>query len=389
MSRARTWTAAQRRYEQVLESNPKHLGALLGLAALAELRNDPDALVAALERAKDANPTATQPGLLLARFYITRGDYLKALAVANELATRFPDDEPVLQMLARAQTLGGQVPNAIRSFDQLLQKNPNDPQLHYLAGGARWKGQDHSGAQKAFRRALELKPDFVDAQVALASVSLDAGDTETALQTAKDLQKSYPDAAVGYRIEGSVYVAKRDYKAAAAAFKQAFAREKTSAVARQFADAMNQSGDTGGGGRGARGLGQGQPQGPGCPGHARALPAAGGAPARTPSRSMSAWWRKAPQKNPLLLNNLAWLYHQQGDARAEATAKEAYDLAPSRPEIADTYGWILYNAGEKAGGSVDPAAGLSGLPDPVGDRLPRGRGPGEPGAQRRGDRDPA
>ncbi|HYN79235.1 MAG TPA: XrtA/PEP-CTERM system TPR-repeat protein PrsT, partial [Lamprocystis sp. (in: g-proteobacteria)] len=199
--------AAQRRYEHVIQSNPKHLGALLGLAALAELRNDPDALAAALERAKDANPSATQPGLLLTRFYITRGDYLKALTVANELATRFPDDEPALQMLARAQTLGGQVPNAIRSFDQLLQKNPTDPQLNYLAGGARWKGQDHLGAQKAFRRALELKPDFVDAQVALASVSLDAGDTETALQTAKDLQKTYPDAAVGYRIEGSVYAA--------------------------------------------------------------------------------------------------------------------------------------------------------------------------------------
>ena len=173
--------AAQRRYERVIQSNPKHLGALLGIAALAEMRNDPDALVTALQRARDANPTVTQPALLLTRFYISRGDYLNALAVANELVTRFPDDEPSLQMLARAQTLGGQVPNAIRSFDQLLQKNPDDPQLNYLAGGARWKGQDHSGAQKAFRRALQLKPDFVDAQVALASVSLDAGDTDTAL----------------------------------------------------------------------------------------------------------------------------------------------------------------------------------------------------------------
>jgi len=341
--------AAQQRYEHVLAASPKHLGALLGLAALAELRNDPEALVAALERAKDANPTVTQPGLLLTRFYITRGDYLKALAVANELATRFPDDEPTLQMLARAQTLGGQVPNAMRSFDQLLRKNPTDPQLNYLAGGARWKGQDHAGAQAAFRRALELKPDFVDAQVALASVSLDAGDPGTAMQSAKTLQQSYPKAAIGYRIEGSVLAAKREFKPAAAAFKQAFVRERSSTVARQLADALNQSGDTA---AAVAMLGEWAKENP------KDLDAQAmlGLFLQQVGRSKEAIAvyegvvASAANKSPLLLNNLAWLYHKQGDARAQAVAKEAYDLAPSRPEIADTYGWILFKVGKKAEG---------------------------------------
>lgn len=341
--------AAQRRYEHILQSNSKHLGALLGLAALAELRNDPNALAAALERAKDANPTATQPGLLLTRFYITRGDFLKALAVANELASRFPKDEPVLQMLARAQTLGGEVPNAIRSFDQLLQANPDDAQLNYLAGGARWKGQDHLGAQKAFRRALELKPDFVDAQVALAAVSLDAGDPDSAMQVAKELQKSYPNAAVGYRIEGGVYTAKRDHKSATAAYKQAFAREKTSAAARQLAEALSQSGDAPGAVTVLQAWAKDNPKDM----DAQAML---GLFLQQVGRSQDAIAvyeevvTKSSNKNPLLLNNLAWLYHKQGDARSQRVAKEAFDLAPNRPEIADTYGWILYNAGQKSEG---------------------------------------
>ena len=346
---AKDLDAAQRRYERVIQSNPKHLGALLGIAALAEMRNDPDALVTALQRARDANPTVTQPALLLARFYISRGDYLNALAVANELVTRFPDDEPSLQMLARAQTLGGQVPNAIRSFDQLLQKNPDDPQLNYLAGGARWKGQDHSGAQKAFRRALQLKPDFVDAQVALASVSLDAGDTDTALQSAKDLQKTYPDAAVGYRIEGSIHAAKRDYKLAAVALQQAFSREQTSAVARQLADATNQSGDTAGAVQVLDVWTKANPKDL----DAQAML---GLFLQQVGRSQDAIAAyesvvtKSPEKNPLLLNNLAWLYQQQGDPRAAAMAKAAYELAPTRAEIADTYGWILFSSGKKGQG---------------------------------------
>ncbi|WP_157640394.1 XrtA/PEP-CTERM system TPR-repeat protein PrsT [Lamprocystis purpurea] len=341
--------AAARRYDQVLKADPKHLGAMMGLAALAELRNDPDALVAALERAKDASPGAAQPGLLLARFYMTRGDYLKALAVASELSARFPDDEPVLLMLARAQTLGGQVPNAIRSFDLLLQKNPNDPQIHYLAGGARLKGQDQSGAQQAFRQALALKPDFVDAKVALAAVLLDAADTDAALQIARELQQSFPEAAIGYRIEGSVQVARRDLKAAVAVFTTAFAHEKTSLAARQLAEVMSQTGDTGGAVALLEDWVKTNPDD-------LDVQAMLGLLLQQTGRSQDAIaiyesvMAKAPAKNALLLNNLAWLYHTAGDARAQATAKEAYDLAPNRPEIADTYGWILYNAGRKEDG---------------------------------------
>jgi Flp pilus assembly protein TadD len=41
------------------------------------------------------------------------------------------------------------------------------------------------------------------------------------------------------------------------------------------------------------------------------------------------------------LNNLAWLYLQLRDDRAEATARKAVAAAPGNPDIADTLGWIL------------------------------------------------
>jgi Flp pilus assembly protein TadD len=60
---------------------------------------------------------------------------------------------------------------------------------------------------------------------------------------------------------------------------------------------------------------------------------------------------KAPE-NASLLNNLAVLYQELGDPRAAATAKRAYDLAPERPEIVDTYGWILVEQGRVQEGLV-------------------------------------
>ena len=55
-------------------------------------------------------------------------------------------------------------------------------------------------------------------------------------------------------------------------------------------------------------------------------------------------------RNPVVLNNLAWLYFEKGDERALGFAKEAHDLAPDTPEILDTYGWILAGRGQREQG---------------------------------------
>jgi Flp pilus assembly protein TadD len=61
-------------------------------------------------------------------------------------------------------------------------------------------------------------------------------------------------------------------------------------------------------------------------------------------------WLAAKRPNdPLVFNNLAWLYSQQKDPRAQAMAEKAYKLAPRSGAIADTLGWILENRGDNAG----------------------------------------
>jgi cellulose synthase operon protein C len=52
-------------------------------------------------------------------------------------------------------------------------------------------------------------------------------------------------------------------------------------------------------------------------------------------------------RDPISLNNLAWIYQKRGDKRARDLAQEAYVLAPSG-QTADTLGWILVNQGAAA-----------------------------------------
>ena len=47
----------------------------------------------------------------------------------------------------------------------------------------------------------------------------------------------------------------------------------------------------------------------------------------------------------MVLNNLAWLYHEDGDERAISLAQKAYELNPENAAVVDTYGWIMLKSG--------------------------------------------
>jgi predicted Zn-dependent protease len=188
----------------------------------------------------------------------------------------------------------------------------------------------------------------VDARVALASVLVALEDYQAALDTARGLQADFPDRPLGFRIEGAVQMAARDPEGAIEPLKQALALAPIGQLVRQLAEAYS-----------------------GADRPLDAIATLEDWAAREPSdlgsqamlamllhgegmedRALPIYERlyAAGLQNVLVLNNLAWILHERGDARAAAIAAKAYEQAPNRPEVADTYGWILFNSGEQSKG---------------------------------------
>lgn len=85
---------------------------------------------------------------------------------------------------------------------------------------------DRREAIKFYEKAVTLRPRYPEAYLALARVSLDAGDIDGALKAIKQAQKLRPAYAEASAVEGRIYLAEGNEEKAIAAFKRAVAEGK-------------------------------------------------------------------------------------------------------------------------------------------------------------------
>ena len=107
---------------------------------------------------------------------------LVSSTVAAKAAQEKKADEiqgPFTQALELSKA--GKFDEAEAIYKDILVKNPGIPQVHYNLGHVYAQKKDWAGAEAAFKKALELKPDYSDASVALARVYQDSGQGDKAM----------------------------------------------------------------------------------------------------------------------------------------------------------------------------------------------------------------
>jgi len=77
-------------------------------------------------------------------------------------------------------TQAGKLDEAEAAYKELLAKSPMIPEIHYNLGYIHSQKKDWPAAEAAYQKALELRPDYGDATVALARVYQDSGQAEKA-----------------------------------------------------------------------------------------------------------------------------------------------------------------------------------------------------------------
>ncbi|MEW5789643.1 MAG: XrtA/PEP-CTERM system TPR-repeat protein PrsT [Pseudomonadota bacterium] len=337
--------AAEAQAAAVLKQVPNDEHAHLLLAAIEQARGRPKQALAWLEAAQKAHPQRLSPLLALTGFHLRQKNPLKALEWARRAEQLSPRDPMALEALGACQLAVGETANALASYHRLALVDPNSPEAHLKYARMQLKlNHDRSGARYSLRQAIRLKPDYLEAQTEL--VRLEIGDSrwQTAVELARSVRRQRPEEATGFILEGEVSLARRQFAEAAELFRQGQAlREGGKALVKRHG-ALFLAGRQEEATAALDAWLAAQPRDVAVLLYRADVALAGGR--NDAARSDLEAVQALRPDLPLVLNNLAALYQEAGDARALGHARKAHALLPGNAYVLDTLGWIVLEKGE-------------------------------------------
>ncbi len=341
--------AARKRYAQMLAKDPNSETLLLAqaelLAATGASQQD---VTAVLERAVAANPTSVRTRLALIGYLIQQHDAKASLAAAQAAQAALPDEPQILQALGVNQLLAKENAQALETFKRLVQLQPHSAAPLLKLAEVQLVTKDYDSAVETLRQAIALQPDLADAWSAMAMAYVAAGRPESAVAEGRKYEKEKPDRATGYAIEGEALALQKQWPEAAAAFREALARQALPTLAVRRYGSLQNAGNSAEAKAMADKWFKDHPTDVTL--HAFiAQQSLGKKDYATGVRQYEAALEIEPN-NALFLNNVAWMLNELGDPKAQKYAERAYALAPTNASVLDTLGWILVQHGDAARG---------------------------------------
>ena len=326
---------SRKRFDDFLKEDPKHVGALMGLAnLLARTGASKQEIGDALARAVKAEPIQPGPRLRLIEHHLNTGDAKAALAVAQDGLAAQPQQGELMQALGRVQIAQGELQQAITTLNKLVGLRPDAPNAHLALGEAYLQKKEYADAEKSFRKALALRPDLLPAQRALVATAVADRRHADALTIARAVQKQRPNDGLGQMLEGDIEGHRKNVDAAINAYRASLQKTPASEVAIRLHNLLVSNGKTADADRFAAGWEKDKPSDAVFRFHRadvalyqRDLPLA-----ETRYRAVLT----LQPNNALALNNVAWLMVQQSKPGATELALKAVELLPNQPAMLDT-----------------------------------------------------
>jgi putative PEP-CTERM system TPR-repeat lipoprotein len=337
---------AKKQFAKLLAKDPKNVQAHAALATLAVAGGDKAGATEWLEKGAAANPDDVGAAMQLAANYLASGKKDKALTLLRKYQASHPGNPNLLDLLGPTQLANNDANGALESFTRLAAVEPRAGMPHFRMAAAHVALNNEAAAAEDMKRGLELEPGNVKANVVAAEMAVRRGDHAQALQIAQRLQKLPGAAPVGFTLEGDALMAQSKPALALKPYEQAFAAVRTNTLLVKLTNAQRAAGRAkDADARIAQWLKE-KPQDT----MVRMVLAQSAIAAKQHKAAigqLEAILQQDPN-NAAALNNLAWVYQQEKDPRAIATAEAAHKIAPDNPAILDTLGWVLLEQGQAA-----------------------------------------
>lgn len=340
--------SAKKRYLNVLEKDPNNIDAMIALADIAVYEKHKTDNLKWLERAASTDRKAIAPRTRLVAHYLANRNPQQALSIAREAAASNPGDVQALDLLGRAQFEAGEYENAQASYKQLVERAPDSIAARVGLAGVQMVLRRFDDARANLSQALKAHPNNLGLLQSMVALLIEQGKLDDAAGFARQAQLAHPKLAAGFVMEGDVRGLQKRWAESVQVYERGFSLEPNTAVISRLHAALVRGGQS-------------------AQADARFLQWIKGHAADAPARTYLAesymrrgmkpqaieQYEAVLQLNPnqvIAMNNLAGIYLEMKDPRAQKYAEKAYSLAPDSPAIMDTYGWVLVNQGQASKG---------------------------------------
>ena len=330
---------ARHLFDEPLKRDAKDVAALSALAEIdARLGNAAEA-IDLLNRAS-AEARDSGPGLRLVAFYQSQKDLKSALGAATELLHRFPQDPAAVDAKAQVQTAAGDVAGALQTYRLGIDTIGGSALLLDRYARALMGNKDFATARDVLRRELALAPGAQTVRAQLVRAEYFASGLDNALATARSFGGT--DAHAGEILVAQVLGEDRKFDEAIALLEKVMSERPSAGAVNMLSVVYLQSGQKE---KAVDTLTEWTAKHPDDVLVKMTL-----ARAYLDVRDENAARKEYEtllairESDPVILNNLAWLYQRRSDPRALELARRAYAISPT-PDVADTLGWILTTEG--------------------------------------------
>ncbi|MCG8505643.1 MAG: PEP-CTERM system TPR-repeat protein PrsT [Sphingomonadales bacterium] len=331
-------------YREIIEKDENNSRAMVALAQLQVSNEQFDDAIRWIERASVISPNSVPYRLLLVDTYNRAGDVESALDAARAADREIPDSPLLMLALANLQMRQDLFSEAAAIYGRLAREYPENIAYQQLLGRALWGAGDVDDAREVYLSALRGEEgDKWGILNDLLQLERQQQDYERAIAYALELKKNFPDAEFSDAFLGNLYLQAGRFEEAVTSFEAAKDQTDTMGLMIGLYQSYRGAGDYE---KALSSLGEWLERNPDASDARRLLADGYVGVSRYPDAA--AEYEKILEGEPdnaVVLNNLAWAYHQMKDPKAEATAQRAYTVAPDTPQIADTLGWIKVDSG--------------------------------------------
>lgn len=208
-------------YQTALRKKPTLKQAAENLAVIAQNEGHIPEAVRAYESILAAYPDDASAHARLAEIYRMSGDHDRAMEMARLALMREPKSLTAQKVMMLSYLDRKQTSLAKLVAQRAMKIDESDPELYYTVGLIFLAEREPAKAQQQFKKASELRPDYLPAQVMLAKTALQQEDYPGAeqhlrriLQVSGKNAEAHLDLGVAYKGQGAYDKALQEYEIA-------------------------------------------------------------------------------------------------------------------------------------------------------------------------------